>query len=87
MKTKTAVAIRPDAKIVSEVWRALKLDPNVPEDCLDVRVRDGMVTLSGAVDWNTQRETAELCAKRITGVHGVNNLITIAPKAAVTESW
>jgi len=46
-----------------------------------------MVTLSGAVDWNTQRETAELCAKRITGVHGVNNVITIAPKAAVTESW
>jgi len=38
------------------------------------------VTLSGEVDWRYQRQDAERVARRIAGVRGVTNLITVRPR-------
>ena len=49
----------------------------VPRDCVRVRVSDGWITLSGGVNWNYQRQAAENEVRKLGGVKGVTNNITL----------
>jgi osmotically-inducible protein OsmY len=73
-------AERTDADIAAAVTRALEWDAMVDIDKLDVTVSKGWVTLQGEVEWGFQRADAERVARRITGVRGVSNLITVRPR-------
>ncbi len=50
-----------------------------PRDTVRIEVEKGLVTLTGQVDWNYQKEAAELDVRRLAGVIGVSNLIKIKP--------
>jgi osmotically-inducible protein OsmY len=71
---------RTDADIAAAVTRALEWDAIVDIDKFDVTVSKGWVTLKGEVEWGFQRADAERVARRITGVRGVSNLITVRPR-------
>ena len=71
---------RTDADIAAAVTRALEWDTFIDTDKVDVTVSKGWVTLSGEVDWGFQRADAERAARRITGVRGVSNMITVRPR-------
>lgn len=73
-------AERTDADIAAAIVHALEWDALVPIDRLDVTVSKGWVTLHGEVDWYFQKEDAERVARRIAGVRGVTNLITVRPR-------
>jgi osmotically-inducible protein OsmY len=75
-------AERTDADIAAAVVRALEWDAFVPVDRIDVTVSKGWVTLKGEVEWGFQRSDAERVARRITGVRGVSNLITVKPRTS-----
>ena len=47
--------------------------------------KNGWLTLEGTADWNYVRERAESAVKRIRGVKGVTNSITLKPKVAPYE--
>ena len=47
--------------------------------------KDGKITLEGTVEWNYARERAENAVKRIRGVKGVTNSISLKPKVAPYE--
>jgi osmotically-inducible protein OsmY len=68
-----------DPEIVHDVVEALRLHSHVPDNRLIVHVRDGVVTLEGALPWHFQRESAELAAQAVAGVRDVVNLIVIEP--------
>lgn len=51
----------------------------LPSHGVCVRVTDGWVTLTGEVTWHYQRLEAEQAVRRLRGVAGVENLITIVP--------
>jgi osmotically-inducible protein OsmY len=70
---------RTDTEIAAAVVRALEWDASVPVDKIDVTVSKGWVTLKGEVEWGYQRADAEWVARRITGVRGVSNLISVRP--------
>jgi osmotically-inducible protein OsmY len=72
---------RTDADIAAAVTRALEWDAFVPTDKIKVTVSKGWVTLTGEVEWKFQKDDAERAARRITGVRGVTNLITVKPRA------
>ena len=57
---------RVDADIRGDVLQALMLDSLVP-DTVDVKVEDGIVTLTGAAEWQYQRKEAEHVASNIAG--------------------
>lgn len=67
--------------------RALDIewDTALPEGVIDVEVQRGWVTLSGEVRWHFQRIAAENAVKKLGGVVGVTNLLTIRPAAAVSD--
>ncbi len=71
---------RTDPDIAAAVTRAIEWDAFLDIDNLDVTVSKGWVTLKGEVEWGFQRTDAERVARRITGVRGVSNLITVRPR-------
>jgi osmotically-inducible protein OsmY len=76
---------RTDADIAAAAVRALEWDAFVPIEKLDVTVSKGWVTLKGEVEWHFQKEDAEKVVRRLTGVKGVSNLITIKSRATPLE--
>jgi osmotically-inducible protein OsmY len=71
---------RTDADIAAAAARALEWDAFLPLDRIDVTVSKGWVTLRGEVDWQYQREEADRVVKRLVGVKGVTNLVTVKAK-------
>ncbi|HBB96302.1 MAG TPA: ornithine aminotransferase, partial [Blastocatellia bacterium] len=45
-----------------------------------VIVKDGWVTLEGAVEWQYQKNTADSAVRKVKGVKGVTNVVTVKPK-------
>jgi osmotically-inducible protein OsmY len=48
-------------------------------------VKDGWVTLEGAVDWEYQKSLAHSVVKKLKGVTGVSNRIEVKPKVTPQE--
>jgi osmotically-inducible protein OsmY len=78
-------AERTDADIAAAATRALEWDAMIPLEKLDVTVSKGWVTLSGEVEWYYQKQDAERVVRRLTGVRGVSNLITLKPRITAME--
>jgi osmotically-inducible protein OsmY len=75
-----------DADIAHHVTNALLFDWSVPNSRVHAKVSDGWVTLSGTTDWQYQRAAAEADARRIAGVKGVMNEVTIVqPYVSASE--
>jgi len=67
---------RADADLRGDVLQALLLNSLIPTT-VDAKVQDGYVTLSGAVDWQYQRDEAMFVAGNVLGVTGVDNEIGV----------
>jgi osmotically-inducible protein OsmY len=76
---------RPDPDIARDAVNALKSELPFSSENIKVIVKDGYITLEGAVEWNYARERAENAVKRIRGVKGVTNAIEVKPKVAPYE--
>jgi osmotically-inducible protein OsmY len=76
---------RPDPDIVRDAVSALKSELPYSSENIKVIAKDGKITLEGTVEWNYARERAETAVKRIRGVKGVTNSITLKPKVAPHE--
>lgn len=76
--------LRTDSEIASAVRNALEWDALVPNELIQSTVSDGWVTLEGQVDYWRERTDAERAIRRLAGVVGVINKITIR-KQAVNE--
>jgi osmotically-inducible protein OsmY len=77
-------AERTDADIAAAATRALEWDAFLPIEDLDVTVSKGWVTLRGEVEWEYERREAERAVRRLSGVRGVSNLITVRPRVRTT---
>jgi osmotically-inducible protein OsmY len=75
---------RTDADIARAAVQALELGA-FDTDRLDVTVSKGWVTLKGEVQWQVEKEDAERAVRRLTGVKGVTNLITVKPRITPTD--
>ena len=66
-----------DDTITDQVRLKLTSDPDVKGGALQVDVKQGVVTLSGAVELPKQRDKAERLARKVKGVKSVVNKIEI----------
>jgi osmotically-inducible protein OsmY len=72
---------RPDPEIAREAVDAIKFQLPFSSEYIKVIVKSGWVTLEGEVEWQYQRQTAESAVRRLKGVKGVINSITLRPRA------
>lgn len=68
-----------DDEIARRAADIIRWNAVVPQDGIEISVRHGMVTLGGSVDWWYQRTAAENAVRKLSGVAGVINDITIRP--------
>lgn len=76
---------RTDADIAAAAIRAIEWDAFVPSDKVQVTVSKGWITLRGEVEWQYQKEDAERVSRRLAGVKGVTNLITVKPRTTAPD--
>jgi osmotically-inducible protein OsmY len=76
---------RPDPDIARDAVERVKEDLPYAWESIRVVVKSGWVTLEGDVEWNYQRERAETAVRRVRGVKGISNFITVKPRTAPTE--
>ena len=70
---------RSDEDIAGAVANVLEWNVLVPHDRVKVQVQDGLVTLSGEVDWWYQKNAAEEAVRYLIGVVLFDNHITVKP--------
>lgn len=76
---------RSDTEIAHAAVAALAWNVAVPENTIQLDVRDGWISLRGHVDWDYQRRAAEGSVRPLTGVRGVTNLIDVTPHASASD--
>jgi len=75
---------RTDADIARSAESALQWTTFLPKDHVKLVVENGWITLSGNVDWEYQRQSAEGAVRYLMGVTGVSNQIVIKPKVSLS---
>lgn len=70
---------RPDRRIEEDVNEALTRDPHLDPTDIEVSVKDGEVTLTGAVHDRDAKRRAEDDAEACSGVHDVHNRLVVVP--------
>jgi osmotically-inducible protein OsmY len=76
---------RTDTEIAHAAVAALKWNAMVPKDKISVTVANGWLTLTGAVDWQYQRDAAFRTVRDLTGVKGVTNSVTVKSHVKSTD--
>ncbi len=70
-----------DDEIAKRAINMLIWDSVVPSDAIQVTVHNGLVTLTGKVNWQYQKSSAERDVRKLSGVRAVINNIEIEPHA------
>jgi len=77
---------RTDADIARSAQTALGWSTALPLDAVKVMVEHGQITLSGAVDWQFQKQAATDSVRHLSGVVGVLNQMVIEPRCPSARS-
>lgn len=76
---------RAGARTEAAVLNAFIADDALPAETMHVHASDGIVTLSGRVDFPYQREEAEAVAMAIPGVSEIRNHLSVWIRVSVNE--
>lgn len=74
-----------DDDIAKRALQAIAWDVFIPRDKVKIKVSKGFVTLTGDLDWQYQKESAESAIYRLGGVTGVMNEIKIKPSVKAAD--
>ncbi|MEF9674144.1 BON domain-containing protein [Pseudomonas sp. MWU13-2100] len=74
-----------DDTIATRALHIISWSSDIADDAVKVIVQKGWITLEGEVDWQYQKETAERAVRKLSGVLGVNNQITLRARVDVVD--
>ena len=74
-----------DDEIAKRALNILQWDTFLPHENIRLTVHKGLVTLTGEVQWYFQKSGAEKAIRKLSGVTGVVNDITVKPAAKVAD--
>jgi osmotically-inducible protein OsmY len=77
---------RSDVDIAKDVTRALKSSVSISDQPIQSVVKDGVVTLSGEVHWNFQKQNAFNLVQNLIGIKSVINIISVKPSIKIDTS-
>jgi len=71
--------LRSDDEIATAALDRLAWDVSVPRLAIHLTVEKGWITMTGTVDWQFQRQSAETALHTLVGVVGISNQVVINP--------
>ncbi len=74
-----------DEEIARRAANVIAWSLHLSANTVHVKVEKGWVTLTGDVDWQYLKQSAESAVRRLGGVIGVSNLIKIQPNVSVGD--
>ncbi|KAA6188508.1 BON domain-containing protein [Pseudomonas veronii] len=74
-----------DDTIAARALSIISWSADVPPNAVKVIVQHGWITLEGEVDWQYQKETVEKAVRKLSGVLGVDNRLTLSPRVDVVD--
>ena len=74
-----------DDEIAERALKIIAWDTTIPTERIQVRVENGWVTLRGAVDWDFQRQAAADAVRRLSGVIGLTNELTLGKGVSAAD--
>ena len=74
-----------DDQLAAQALSMIKWHAQLLPDSIKVKVQNGVVTLTGEVDWQYQRKAAEASVRRLSGIMAVINDVRVKAKAAFTK--
>lgn len=74
-----------DDTIATRALNIINWSSDVPPDAVKVVVHNGWITLEGEVDWQYQKETVEHAVRKLSGVVGVVNRLTLSPRLDIID--
>ncbi|MCR5879280.1 BON domain-containing protein [Phenylobacterium sp. J367] len=74
-----------DRAIAERVANLIDWDVTIPKGAIKVKVEGGFVSLTGEVDWHHQRMAAEHNIRRLAGVLGLSNAVTVKSRPAAGD--
>jgi osmotically-inducible protein OsmY len=80
-----AQGLTSDADLLQRAINMLAWDSVVPAEAIQVTVHSRLVTLTGKVNWEYQKSSAERGIRRLAGVRAVINNIEIEPHAKAED--
>jgi osmotically-inducible protein OsmY len=74
-----------DEEIAKRAIAILDFNVLVPKGAVTVKVEKGWITLSGEVPWEYERTAATADLRKLRGVMGISNLVTVKPHATTFD--
>ena len=74
-----------DPEIARAAVEAIKEELPYSHENIKVVVKNGWITLEGNAEWEYQRNRAEAAVRKLKGVKGIVNLVTLKPRVAPSE--
>jgi osmotically-inducible protein OsmY len=74
-----------DEGLAERIANVLKWNVSTPGDDIKATVKDGVISVSGQVDWQYQRSNILRNLEHVAGVVNVLDHITVKPKATTTD--
>jgi osmotically-inducible protein OsmY len=75
-----------DTDIAKAVHHVLTTSTDVPPTAVKAQVSNQVVTLTGEVDWNYQRDAARRAVQYLAGVRGVENQIRLSARVSAADA-
>jgi osmotically-inducible protein OsmY len=75
----------PDPEIARDAVAAIRSQLPISYEKIKVIAKNGWVTLEGQLEWQYQKQTAENAVRRVKGMKGITNLITLKPQVQPSE--
>lgn len=77
--------VHSDEEIAKRAIAILDFNVLVPKGAITVKVEQGWLTLTGEVPWEYERTAATADLRKLRGVVGINNLVTVKPHATAFD--
>jgi osmotically-inducible protein OsmY len=74
-----------DPEIARNAVHALQSRISVPDEKIKLTVKNGWITLEGKVEWQYQKNSAEMAVRELAGVKGVSNRIELRPNVSPAQ--
>jgi osmotically-inducible protein OsmY len=77
--------MRADSEIAYDAVEKLRNELPFSSQFIKVTVKDGWLTLEGALEWKYQRDRAERAVRSVRGVVGITDAIELKPRVAASD--